>query len=128
MRKTRKKLNPLLFSATISLACILILTLVSSLILLSSQNPTGSVGLATVLLFPLAAAVTAIATTLYKGESAIRECLISSLLVSGLVISLGLIFSGGSFPFSALLNCAAFTLSSLAISILARPKAKRRRR
>lgn len=128
MRKTRKKINPLLFSAIISLACILILALVSSAVLLKCENPSGSVGLATVLIFPLAAAITSVATTFYKGEGALRECLISSLIISGIIISLGLIFSGGSFPFSALLNCATFMLSSTVISIFARPKTKRRRR
>ena len=132
MRKTRKShqktLNPLLFSMLISVCSLFILVLVSSLILMRCENPSGNVGIATIMLFPLSGSVCGIATTLYKGENGVKESLIAALIISALLCIIGLVVLKGALSPSVLINCATFILSSAILSYLARPKAKRHRR
>lgn len=128
MRKTRKKLNPLLFAILTSLTSLLVLSLIAAFVLLQSENPSGNIGIITVMLFPASGAISAVLTTLFKGENAVKEELMASFGTSLLIIALGLIFSKGALSSGVLINAAVFILSSLTVSYLSRPKRRRHRR
>jgi hypothetical protein len=94
--------------------------------LLKCENPSGNIGLATLMLFPVCGSITGLASTFYKGKNAIKECLISSGAVSFLLVAIGLIVSKGKISVSILINIAIFTLSSIVVAYISRPKRRRR--
>ena len=128
MRKTRKRLNPLIFSFIAALSSMLTFSLVIAFIILRLEDPSSAVGIASVMLFPLSGALSAVLTSRYKGEIAVKESLISSLLISFVIIFIGLIARGGTLPISALYNGGLLIASSIIIAYLTRRKSRRHRR
>ena len=128
MKKSRKKIPAVLFSLGICICATLTFALIFAVFLSKAENVSKTSGILAIMIFPAAGILTAILSTYYKGEYAIKECLISSSVVSAILILLGLIFSGGESTLGVLINSAILILTSLAVSYAVRPKSKRHRR
>ncbi len=128
MKKTQKKLNPLLFSLLCCILSLPILAFAGAFIIMRLENPSASLTITALMLFPVCGSLSAVLTTRYKGENAVKEGLIASFSTSILIILLGLIFSHGALSASVLISSCVFILSNLCISYLARPKSRRHKR
>lgn len=128
MKRSKRNKHPLIFSLISYTASVLLLLSFFSFIILNLKSPGEITFFLSLTVFPLVALTSTFAVTRYKGEIAIKESLISAIIIASAVIILSIFLKDGDGGLGALLNGAVLIISSALFSYLLKPRYKRRRR
>jgi len=125
--KTSAHSGALIFGLLISVISLSLSALVLSFILSKLEDPVAYIGIASLFILILSAAISGFATSKKKGEGGTLCALLSALIVSALIFAVSLIASGGKVKLSFLMNILCYLLVSATFGKLASFKKKRRR-
>ena len=120
-RQKRKELSLpilLLIGTGIALASVLGVSLTLAIASYFTKDPTALTGAFSLLTLLLAGAISGFITSRTGGEGGSLIGILSSLLATLVMLSVGLIWRGGMLPLSALLNLTAFALTMIGAAIL----------
>ena len=126
--KNKTARGALVFGIALNVAAFFICTLVSSAIILSTDNPTGNVGMGSMISFFICAAICGFAVSKYKGEGGALPAIASALLFTLVLLAIGLISTKGAIPLATVLNYAAYVIISALCAFFAARKTPRRHR
>ena len=119
----------IIISVFASLLSFFIMALLFSLLLLSFENPLSFVGISSLISLLVSGAVCPIAAKRAKGGECFLTTLFASLTVSAVIFALSMIFSGGKFTLSSLMNVICYLSVALFVAkLLSRKKGIRRPR
>lgn len=114
----------IIFNAVLFLA----VTLFASFIMAKLDNPTGSMGMVSMLTLYICAVISGFAVAKFKGEGGVLPSVMSSLIFALFLLVIGLILSKGSVPFVTAVNYIVYVLLAIGGAFLACKKSNRRRR
>ena len=127
-RKGRGAGATIAFGILLSAISFPVLALLTSLIISTTENPLGTIGICSLLTLLLSGALSGFFTTKFKGSGGVGASLIASLLFALILFSAGLIVNKGSLPLVTTVNLFAYIIVSLSFSALAAKKKRRLRR
>lgn len=118
----------LFFGALFALASFLISLTVFSIILSLLKNPISLLGIFGIAAYLSSGAISGFVNSKLKGEGGILFAILSSLIVSGVFLAIGIIASGGKSAPALLMNVLCYLLVSALFAKLASLKKKKFRR
>ena len=119
-------LGSLLFGILFSFAVLLALSSLIGGILSALENPTKSIGTASMISFLLSSAVSSFAISKIKSESGSLYSFLTSLLFIFVIFIISFILSDGKISLQTLMNCLCYLLISVAFSFLGKRKTRKR--
>ncbi len=117
-----------LISLGIAVLSLVLCALVMALIAYSSENPTKSVPLFSLVALIASAAVSGITVSRIKGEGGVKFTALVSLALMLLLLLIAIISGKGSVPPSAFMNYACYMGVAVISAFLGRKREKRRKR
>lgn len=111
-----------------SFLSLLAISFISSLILISTENPTGSVGITSLFSLLAAGMLSGFVISKRNGEDGIKAALLSALAFVALMFAISLVSSKGKIDGAVLMNGLCYILISLPAALLGGKQKKRRRR
>ena len=124
----RSNARALIFGIIFTVTVFFTTALVGAVILSRTENPTAHVGLCSMAVLFITAAVSGYATSRYKGEGGMLPTMLSSLFAVLVMLMIGLIGGDGKLPLVSVINLVAFMLISALGAMLGRKKERKRRR
>lgn len=118
----------LIFGIIFTVAVFFTAAFVCALIISRTENPTGHIGLCSMIVLFITAAASGFATSRYKGDGGMLPAVLSSLLFALIVLIIGLVGGKGKLPLINVINLGAFMLISALSAALGRKREKKRRR
>lgn len=118
----------LAFGVIFNTALFLIINFLVSIILGKLENPTGNMGMVSMLTLYACALISGFSVAKFKGEGGALPSSMSSLIFVLLLLVVGLIISRGKLPVITAVNYAVYMIISILGSLFAARKPKRRRR
>ena len=116
------------FGVIMNALFLILLLILGSAIISSTEDPIKSVGIGSVAVLYLSAFISGFITARRKGEGGFIPVLLSSLFFSLMLLMAGLVVSGGEpAPLSAI-NCPVYVVISLLGATLAKNRKRRRHR
>ncbi len=134
MNKGRKaaftKTNGGFFLVSLALSVVLLLavSLASAAIAYSSDDPTGKIGIYSLVSLIISAAACGFGVSRFKGEGGIAMAALVALSISLLMMTLGAILGGGRLGGSAVMNYLCYFGVAVIFSVLGKKREKRHRR
>lgn len=129
MKKRKRKefgLPMLLGIGTLfSLVTVVFTSLLLAIISYFTKNPTSLVGAFSLASLIIAGCVSAFVTARVNGDGGVPLGILSAVASSLIILTVGLIITKGSLPFSAILNMLAFLSSSLLAAVVGGRKRKK---
>jgi uncharacterized membrane-anchored protein len=111
-----------------ALASLLAVAMLLAVISYFTADPTAYTGAFSLLSLVAAGAVSGFVTSRVNGEGGVSVATLSALITAALIAVVGLIWKGGLLPLGALLNLAAFSVTSVAAAALGKPRKSKHRR
>ena len=118
----------LIIGAAASVATVFITALALAVISSLTKNPSALVGAFSMLTLVLAGGISGFAISRVSGEGGALVGILSSVIASLLMMSVGLIWRGGLLPLGGLLNLLVFLAMGIISSLLGKKRPKRHRR
>lgn len=121
-------LKTLLFGVIFSFTVLVILSLASSFLLVGFKNPTANIGIASLAVFLVTAAISGFTISKHRACGGIAFSALSSLLFIALLFAVALIISKGQISGGLFMNYLCYMLISLFTAFIGARKPKRRKR
>ena len=124
----RSGVRALIFGIIFTAAMFFITAFMAAIILSRTENPTGHVGLCSMICLFVTAAASGFAVSKYKGDGGVLPAILSSLFFALIVLMIGLIGGKGKLPLISVINLGGFMIISALSAILAKKREHKRRR
>lgn len=111
-----------------SFLSLLTVSLISSVILINTKNPTGSIGISSLISLLAAALLSGFMISRRNGEDGIKTSLFSSLAFVVILFSVSLISSKGKIGGAVLMNGLCYMLVAIPAALFGGKQKRRRRR
>ena len=115
----------LLMGAAFSLGTVLLVSLALATVSYFTKDPTALTGAFSLITLILAGGISAFITTKANGEGGSLVGILSAVISALLMLTVGIIWRGGLLPLGAVLNFVAFTVVSIAASLLGKHRPTR---
>ncbi len=116
------------FGLCFSFISLLIVSLISSLILISTKNPLGNVGITSLISLLAAGILSGFVISRKNGEDGLKSSLLSAIAFVVIMFAVSLIFSKGKIGGAVLMNGLCYILISLPAALFGRKEKRRRRK
>ncbi len=126
--KSRGAGTALAFGIIFNAVLFVIVTFFASLIISRFNNPTGSMGMMSMLALYICALISGFSVAKFKGEGGALPSVMSSLIFTLILLTVGLILSKGGIPFVTAVNYIVYVLLSIGGALIACKRSNRRRR
>lgn len=126
LRKTMG--GTLLLGVIFSFAALTVISLVCSAILMTSNNPTGNLKIASLASLLICGAVSGFFTSKYKGEGGVITSIITSVAFIALMLIISMIASKGDVGGITFMNYLCYLMIAVFAAFLGRKRERKRKR
>jgi putative membrane protein (TIGR04086 family) len=118
----------LVIGAAASIGTVFVMAFILAFISSLTKDPTSLTGAFSLLALILAGAVSGFVISRANGDGGTLVGILSSVIATGIMIIVGLVWKCGFLPLGALLNLLAFLAVAILSSIIGKKRARKRRR
>lgn len=115
----------MLLGAAFALAVTVVVSFILSIISLMTKDPTSMIGAFSLIALILAGAISGFVTSKVNGDGGVLVAVLSSVIATFAILSIGLICKGGAIKLSVPLNLCVFIAVSIFSALLGKKKPKK---
>lgn len=117
-----------IFGVLFSFLSLVLVTAIVGVVLSATENPTRSIGIASMISFLLSGAITGFVISKVKRERGRIYSVVTALIFILCILIISFIVGKGDAPLATLMNCVCYLLINLLFSFVVRKQSTRKRR
>lgn len=117
----------MLLGAAFSLAVILVVSFILSIISSMTKDPTSLIGASALISLIISGAISGFVTSKVNGEGGVLISTLSSVITAFTILAIGLIWKGGAIKLNVPLNLLVFIAASVISALLAKKTNRKKR-